>query len=109
MSDRPTGILKPFWRWFGYAVVAIAALLSTVWIAEIMIAGMFMGWGGKQLAHAIFCLVLLAAEGAVIFFAIRASAASTRGDLAGTMIGILASLAPVPIAIGIITSGLFEP
>jgi len=78
-------------------------------MAEAMVAGMFIGWGSKSLAQAFFCLILIAAEVAVIFFAIRAAAASRRGDLAGTLLAVLACLTPVPIAIGIFASGFFEP
>ena len=77
-------------------------------MAEAMMAGLFIGWGGKSLAHVFFCLILIATEIAVIFFAIRAAVASRRGDLAGTLLAVLACLSPVPIAIGIFASGLFE-
>jgi hypothetical protein len=109
VSEAAAISLKPVWRWFGYAFITVAALLSSLWIGETMMAGMFMGWGGQTFAHAVFVFALLAAEVAVIFFAVRAFSATRRGDKIGALIGFLACLAPVPIAIGILASGLFEP
>ncbi|MFM5954065.1 MAG: hypothetical protein ACKOPE_07175 [Novosphingobium sp.] len=109
MSKGATISLKSVWRWFGYAIITVVAMLSSLWIGEAMIAGMFMGWGGQAFAHAVFNLTLIAAEVAVILFAIRAFKAARRGDKVGTLIGLLACLAPVPIAMGVLASGLFEP
>ena len=109
MSEGAAISLKPVWRWFGYTFITVAALISSLWIGEATMAGMFMGWGGQTVAHVVFVLTLLAAEVAVIFFAIRAFSATLRGDKIGALIGFLACLAPVPIAIGILASGLFKP
>jgi len=109
VNSTATEITMPAWRWAVYLIVVAAALLSSLWTAEAMMAGMFMGWSGKSITHIFFCLILLATESAVLFFAFRAIAASRRGDLAGALLAVFACLTAVPIAIGILASGLFEP